>query len=208
MLTFSRNVFSNRFPDNNILSHDLLEGSYIRCAYASDVQLYEENLSSYIADVNRRHRWIRGDWQIARWIFNRVPSYKGRRVDNPISGLSKWKIFDNLSQKFGSDCSHLSPGSWLNRFAKANKFPDSIWMCCLRTDRTEFRMECIPKSKQFSLTAHIKSILAEFGKSVASVLLTIIFAPYEAAIHLDAIAKALGEFWWARKNRLQWYHHR
>ena len=87
-----------RFPENRILSHDLLEGCYARAALLSDVQLYEEYPSRYSADVSRRHRWIRGDWQIASWLLPRVPrtgAGAGRRW-NPLSALSQWKIFDNL----------------------------------------------------------------------------------------------------------------
>ncbi|HRH61210.1 MAG TPA: cyclic beta 1-2 glucan synthetase, partial [Chitinophagaceae bacterium] len=89
-------LLNNRFPENRILSHDLLEGAYTRCAFASDVQLYEEYPSSYSIDINRRHRWIRGDWQIANWFLNFVPDSKGRLRKNPVSALSRFKIFDNL----------------------------------------------------------------------------------------------------------------
>ena len=66
-------ALNGRFPENRILSHDLLEGCYARAGLLSDVQLYEEYPSRYSADVSRRHRWIRGDWQIARWLLPRVP---------------------------------------------------------------------------------------------------------------------------------------
>ena len=59
-------ALNGRFPENRILSHDLLEGCYARAGLLSDVQLYEEYPSRYSADVSRRHRWIRGDWQLAR----------------------------------------------------------------------------------------------------------------------------------------------
>ena len=62
----------------------------------SDVQLYESSPPRYLADVSRRHRWIRGDWQISPWLLPRVPGPSGRRLDNPLSALSRWKIFDNL----------------------------------------------------------------------------------------------------------------
>ncbi|OYW13478.1 MAG: hypothetical protein B7Z55_16785, partial [Planctomycetales bacterium 12-60-4] len=55
----------SNFPENRILSHDLLESCYGRSALLTDVVLYEDFPSSYAADVSRRHRWIRGDWQIA-----------------------------------------------------------------------------------------------------------------------------------------------
>ncbi len=62
-------VLGQRFPDNHILSHDLLEGCYLRSGFLSDVPLYEKSPSSYLADAKRRTRWIRGDWQIAGWII-------------------------------------------------------------------------------------------------------------------------------------------
>jgi hypothetical protein len=74
----------------------LLESVYARCGLVSDVTLYEEYPSRYEIDAVRRHRWIRGDWQILPWLLPRVPDAEGRGIRNPISALSWWKIFDNL----------------------------------------------------------------------------------------------------------------
>jgi len=95
-LDIFRKGLNKTFPENRILSHDLLEGSYTRSGLLSDIELYEEYPSRYQEDVDRRYRWIRGDWQIASWILPFVPNAKREWVRNPISGLSKWKIFDNL----------------------------------------------------------------------------------------------------------------
>ena len=89
-------ALEGRFPENRILSHDLLEGCYARSGLVSDVQLYEESPAAYRADAVRRRRWIRGDWQIARWILPTVPAFGGGSRRNALSSLSKWKIFDNL----------------------------------------------------------------------------------------------------------------
>ena len=90
-------ALDGRFPENRILSHDLIEGCYARSGLVSDVQLYEDYPSRYSADVKRRHRWIRGDWQIAPWLLPRVPTAATARAKrNPLSALSRWKIFDNL----------------------------------------------------------------------------------------------------------------
>ena len=89
-------ALAGRFPENRILSHDLLESVYARCGLVSDVTLYEEYPSRYEIDAVRRHRWIRGDWQILPWLLPRVPDAEGRGIRNPISALSWWKIFDNL----------------------------------------------------------------------------------------------------------------
>ena len=85
-----------RFPENRILSHDLLEGCYARSGLLSDVQLYEDYPARYEADMSRQERWIRGDWQIAHWLLPRVPGPGRQSLPNPLSALSRWKILDNL----------------------------------------------------------------------------------------------------------------
>ncbi|HEX2394957.1 MAG TPA: hypothetical protein VHI78_06390, partial [Bacteroidales bacterium] len=89
-------VLGDRFPENRILSHDLLEGCYTRSGLLSDILLFEEYPSEYLSDVKRRHRWIRGDWQLLPWLMPVVPLSDGNSQWNPLSGLSWWKLFDNL----------------------------------------------------------------------------------------------------------------
>ena len=68
-----KNVLEGKFAENAILSHDLLEGCYIRSGLLSDVQLFEKYPTTYRADMKRRSRWIRGDWQIFSWFLPFVP---------------------------------------------------------------------------------------------------------------------------------------
>jgi len=91
-----REVLEHRFPDNALLSHDLIEGAYARAGLVSDIELIDDYPSHFSAYSRRKHRWVRGDWQILRWLFPKVPGYDGRKVRNPISLISSWKIFDNL----------------------------------------------------------------------------------------------------------------
>lgn len=89
-------ILDGRFPDNTLLSHDLIEGEYARTGLATDVEVIEEYPSSYGAHRMRKHRWIRGDWQILQWLLPRVPNAEGGRSPNPLSFISRWKIADNL----------------------------------------------------------------------------------------------------------------
>ncbi|HEV2324020.1 MAG TPA: glucoamylase family protein [Terracidiphilus sp.] len=89
-------VLNRRFPRNAILSHDLIEGAYARAGLVTDVELVDDYPSHYSAYSRRQHRWLRGDWQIAQWMFSRVPDESGHWAANPISDISRWKIFDNL----------------------------------------------------------------------------------------------------------------
>jgi len=89
-------VLYGRFPRNSLLSHDLIEGAYARAGLASDISVIEDYPSHYSAYSRRKHRWLRGDWQIVEWLTEHVPDESGARVRNPISLVSRWKIFDNL----------------------------------------------------------------------------------------------------------------
>lgn len=89
-------VLTGRFPEQRLLSHDLIEGGHLSVAFASDIELYDEFPPDYLSYAHRQHRWIRGDWQIADWCLPRVPGPNQRRVRNPLSLLNRWKIFDNL----------------------------------------------------------------------------------------------------------------
>ena len=57
-----------RMPADAILSHDLLEGSYARCGFVSDIELFEEFPAHTEVAAARSHRWARGDWQLLPWI--------------------------------------------------------------------------------------------------------------------------------------------
>jgi hypothetical protein len=56
------------FPENRILSHDLIEGNYARCGLLSDTELFDDFPAAYHAYARREHRWVRGDWQLLPWL--------------------------------------------------------------------------------------------------------------------------------------------
>lgn len=93
-------VISERYPDEHVLSHDLLEGMYGRVAFASDICAYDSFPEDYFSWAKRQHRWIRGDLQIADWLLPMIPSKSGVREANPLSAMSRWKVFDNLRRAF------------------------------------------------------------------------------------------------------------
>src|SRR5208283_517989 len=102
-----RHAVEERFPENALLSHDLIEGAYARAALVSDIELIDDYPSHFSAFSRRKHRWVRGDWQIMRWTRSEVPDRLGRMIVNPISLISQWKILDNLRRSL------LEPGMLL-----------------------------------------------------------------------------------------------
>ena len=93
-------VLDGTFPDNKILSHDLLEGNYLRCAYISDIELVDGFPSKFLPDATRHHRWARGDTQIIDWLGIKVKNKKGKKVPNPLNSLEKYKILDNIVRMY------------------------------------------------------------------------------------------------------------
>jgi cyclic beta-1,2-glucan synthetase len=197
-------ALEGRFPENRILSHDLLEGCYSRSGLMSDVQLYEEYPSGYEDDIKRRHRWIRGDWQIARWLFPAVPGLKKRYNKNPLSSLSRWKIFDNLRRSLVAPALLLliifgflfsaSPLLWVVIVVVIITLPvvvNFIWDVCHKPADMQIWQHIV-----FSFRTTVSSFLLHF--------LDFIFLPYEAYINIDAIVRTNWRLCVTRKKLLEW----
>jgi cyclic beta-1,2-glucan synthetase len=114
-----RQATAGRFPENLILSHDLVESGYARSALVTDVELHEDHPASFTAEMSRRHRWIRGDWQIAGWLLPRVlGTVRKARAPNTLTAIAWWKIFDNLRRSLATrpcSCCCLAAGPWRHR---------------------------------------------------------------------------------------------
>ncbi len=88
-------ALEGRVPENALLSHDLFEGLYARCALVSDVELVDDFPSSVLAHARRQHRWVRGDWQMLFCLLPVMPTRRGLER-NRLPLISRWKILDNL----------------------------------------------------------------------------------------------------------------
>ena len=193
-----------RFPENKILSHDLMEGCYARSGLLSDVLLYEEYPSRYSADVNRRYRWIRGDWQIARWLLSRVPVFGGHREKIPLSGLSQWKIFDNLRRSLVPlaltlllliSWTVLSP-AWL--------WTLSVIGILLVQSVVASVLETYRKPRDVLLGQHLSASVRSAGRNFAQAVFTLTCLPYEAFFSLDAIVRTTWRLLITHKRLLEW----
>ena len=197
-------ALKGRFPENRILSHDLLEGCYARAGLLSDVLLYEEYPSRYSADVSRRHRWIRGDWLIARWLLPGVPGSEGSRRKNPLSGLSRWKIFDNLRRSLVSAAltlllllgwTVLSP-PWLWTLAVIGTILIPPWIASF--------LALFQKPGDVLLRQHLAATARSAGRHSAQAAFMLACLPYEAFFSLDAIGRTAGRMLLTHRRVLEW----
>jgi cyclic beta-1,2-glucan synthetase len=192
------------FPENHILSHDLIEGCYARSALVSDVIIYEDSPAQYSSDIKRRHRWIRGDWQISAWILPFITLSNRRWIVNRLSALSRWKIFDNLRRS-------LSPMSLLLFLLMGWFILPLPWIWTIAVAiiillpvMTAVSWQLIHKPVDLTFKAH----LAEIWKSLKVVLFRFFFnitvLPYEAFKFTDAILRTLWRMIFSHKKLLEW----
>ncbi|MCH8548154.1 MAG: glycosyltransferase 36 [Balneolaceae bacterium] len=197
-------VLENRFPENRILSHDLIESAYVRAGLATDIELFDDYPSTYVNFSKRNHRWTRGDWQIAAWLFRKVPG-REKKEHNPITLLSRWKIFDNLRRS-------LNP-LFLTIFFIAGWFllPGSAWIWTAAAFGilafpiyVSLSSDILNRPARVRWKLYLDKVRANLKLNTIQALFTVISIPHQAVLHLDAIVRTLYRLKVSGRNLLQW----
>jgi cyclic beta-1,2-glucan synthetase len=194
-----------QFPENTLLSHDLIEGAFARAGLVTDIELYDDYPTRYLTYTRRKHRWIRGDWQIARWISGRVPGPNGQSEQNQLSAVSRWKIFDNLRRSTVEIFQLLllvagwtvlpgSPVAWTIGVLVAIAFP---WLLSLT-------LAAVRPPRDKSLFAYYAAIWRDVVTSAQQVGLAIVVLPHQAWVSADAIGRTLARLFFTRRHLLEW----
>ncbi len=198
-------ALGNRFPENRILSHDLLESSYARSALVTDVTLFEDSPSLHLTDARRRHRWMRGDWQIARWLFARVPGADASAVPNPIDALARWKILDNLRRS-------LVPAALIALFVLGwLRFPDvaGSWTLLVlgllfAPSLLSIAMDALKRNGESSRFSWGRGILRSASRPLGQCFYSLALLPHEAWLGLDAMCRTLLRLFFRKHKLLEW----
>ena len=194
------------FPEHTILSHDLLEGCHCRSGLESDVVLHEDHPSSYLADARRRHRWMRGDWQILWWLFPRVPNHGVAAARNPLSSLSAWKLLDNLRRSLVPPAMvGLLVGTWLScPWPVAVAAAGLIVLTTLLPPLLACLLDFLRKPHDVPIATHLLEAVGAATRPLAQGLLTLVMLPYEAALAIDAIVRTVVRVFITRRHLLEW----
>jgi cyclic beta-1,2-glucan synthetase len=193
-----------RFPENTLLSHDLIEGAYSRAGLATDIEVYDDYPARYLTYTRRKHRWIRGDWQLLRWLTSKVPGPQGTEP-NRLSAISRWKIFDNLRRSL-IEISQLVllfagwfflPGpaiAWTAIVLGAIAFPWVLGnlLAVLRPPRDQ------------SWPAYYAAVGRDALVSAQQYILAVTFLPHQAVVSADAIVRTLSRLFVSKQKLLEW----
>ncbi|QVQ36972.1 DUF3131 domain-containing protein [Pseudochrobactrum algeriensis] len=190
-------VMQGKIEENTVLSHDLLEGGYARCALASDVEVVEDYPTGYNVDISRHHRWARGDWQLLPFLFS-----TGKGVSN----VTRWKMADNLRRS-------LNPIMWvIASFAGWCLLPlgvATIWQLFLILAMFVPMIfgivtNLIPVNMDYSLKGHAQSVLTDVTLAFADMALRLSFIAHSATLMGDAIVRTFYRLFVSRRYLLAW----
>ena len=189
-------LIGDKVPENLILSHDLLEGSFMRTGLASDVEVQDGFPSNFIAYMKRNHRWFRGDTQILSWIF---------RPKSGLNLLSRWKIFDNLRREFLDVFAMLL--LLISMFLPGNTFTTSVIVTFVVLNfgyilsvinQILFGRNIERKQKQYI------PVIYGLRANLLKMVFNIVTLPYKTYIALDAFFTSLYRMIISKKKLLEW----
>ena len=197
-------VLRGRLPEDRVLSHDLLEGCYLRAGRPADAHLVAPCPARYSDDVARRHRAIRGDWQLAGWLRDRVPRADGSREANPLPPLARWTLFDSLRRSLVAPalcillvlCWALLPAP---PFWSAAVLAVFFVPFALRT-----LVALADKPHDAAPGAHLLHCAHDARIGLYHALLDTAFLPHEASYSVDAIARGAWRMLVSKRHRLEW----
>ena len=187
-------VLCKRIPENRVLSHDLLEGAFLRAGLLADIELIDDHPATFSAHQKRLHRWVRGDWQLIPWLFSRVSDRSGRLLPVHLSALNRWQIIDNMRRSL------LPPVLFALLLLGLTVLPGSPW----RWFALVFATLCLPVIRQLVAIRQTiwrpRSLLATVGQ----VLLIVITLPFQSVLLLDAVGRTLYRLFVSKRNLLEW----
>lgn len=187
-------VLCERIPENRVLSHDLLEGGFLRTGLLSNIELIDDHPSRYSVYQRRLHRWVRGDWQLLLWLFPKAHNRKGELVPVDLSILTRWQIMDNLRRSLYTPALFailllsliVLPGSPLKWFG----IIALTWLLPVIRQLVSFK----------NVYMHSKGLLYTAGQ----VLVSFITLPYQSVLLLDAIFRTLYRLFISKRRLLEW----
>ena len=199
-------ALAGRFPENTVLSHDLMEAC--PCPLAPWSATWNSTKNIRPATTWTSIGATVGFAAIGRscpWLLPRVPGADARRIANPLSALSRWKIFDNLRRSLVPVALLLFLlGNWLLVPELGGLGPLLVLAIIALPGLLSVLVELLRKPKQLPWAMHLRGVGASGGRQLGQISLTLAFLPYDAFISLDAIGRTLLRMLVTRKRLLEW----
>ncbi|MBK9980446.1 MAG: hypothetical protein IPP20_21490 [Gemmatimonadetes bacterium] len=166
--------------------------------------MYDDYPSRYVAFCRRKHRWIRGDWQLLPWLHRTVPGPNGPER-NRLSLVSQWKIVDNLRR------STVELSQFLLLVAGWTFLPGAAWRWTLlglgaiaAPWATALLLAVIRPPLDKSWRAYYAGVRSDAAVSAQQAALALATLPHQAWLSADAILRTLYRLFVSRRYLLSW----
>ena len=180
-------------PDGEVLSHDALEGAYLHGAYMSDVEFCDSFPPTPLSYFRRSHRWIRGDWQNAPWIFSRTAG---------LSDVDRFRLFDSLRRSLVAPM--IFAALFLGLCLGAPGMSLAAWAALLALACGLLISLTDAIGDRRRRTRYHSSLLYGVGLALLRTFIRLWLLPYEAFVSLSAILTSLWRMLISGKKLLQW----
>ncbi len=198
-------ALKGRFPDNALLSHDLIEGEHARCGLVSDQEVVDDYPATYQAYCKRRHRWVRGDWQIAMWMLPRVPDALWHWGRNPLPLVARWKIFDNLRRSLTDPAFLLLLLSgWLLLREQALRATLIACALVLLPYWAEVAAAFLRLPPRRVWAPYFREVFFRFARSHVDAVLYVVFLAHQSALMVDAAVRTMMRRAITHRHLLEW----
>jgi cyclic beta-1,2-glucan synthetase len=202
--TFQK-VLEHRLPRNLVLSHDLIEGCYARTGLASDIAVIDDYPSHFSAFSQRKHRWVRGDWQIIFGLLPWMPNDSGQMVRNPLSQISRWKILDNLRRSLMDVATLLMfLCGWVLLPHQAVAWTLAALALMLFPTYFDFIFSVLTAGKAFFRPDFWRSWCSDFATANARIFVRLAFLLQQSLINVDAVVRTIVRLKFTHKRLLEW----
>jgi cyclic beta-1,2-glucan synthetase len=198
-------VLEHRFPCNIILSHDMIEGAYARAGLVSDIEVVDDYPSHMSAFSRRKHRWVRGDWQIVFWLLPRVPDFFGKTVPNPLSTISRWKILDNLRRSLTEIATFVMLlAGWFFLPGKALYWTLATLAVLALPTYCQYAVAVLRGGRGLFTAIFWKNLAADFGIAQANLFMRIVGLCHQSLITVDAVVRSIVRMTVTHERLLEW----
>jgi cyclic beta-1,2-glucan synthetase len=195
----------NRAPENALLSHDLFEGSFARAALCTDIHVIDDYPFHYLSFASRQHRWVRGDWQIARWIWPHVPDGSGRSVPNTLPAIARWKILDNLRRSLVPPALVVMlAGAWTLMPGSPALWTTLALLVIAFPAYTQLGRSLTGRVAGVPLREHFRAERDNILSGLRQAALSLVMLAHQTALMLDAIGRVVTRMLVTRRRLLEW----
>ncbi|MCL2019843.1 MAG: hypothetical protein FWG70_08820 [Oscillospiraceae bacterium] len=189
---------NERFKHERILSHDILEGGCTGVIYTGDVEFNDGFPDTSAAYFKRQHRWLRGDLQNFRYVF-----------DKGFSPLTRWKLLDNVRRAvtplfvflcFVASAFAKTGGNGIRPY-----IPVLVGLSAITMPFLMGFFPSVVRGRRFAFYRRFYSpVISQTKQLLRQCLLEIMFAVKNALISADALIRTVWRMIVTKKHLLDW----